>query len=126
MITSASLQLIASSGGSVIVSATNYTASNLQLIAHSGKAKGANLVIKDANKLTASSCQLIASANPGHVYFDFITRNGILIYKREALGRKAPVLCVNDASTLCLDNIHILQQFKHKTPNLQANSLITT
>jgi len=69
--TTSNLQLIASSGGSVIVSATNYTTSNLQLIANSGKAKGANLLIKDANKLTTSNCQLIASANPGHVYFDF-------------------------------------------------------
>ena len=71
MITSSSLQLIAGSGGSVIVSATDYTSSSLQLIANAGKAKGANLIIRDANKLTSSSCQLIASANPGHVFFDF-------------------------------------------------------
>lgn len=71
MLTASNLQLIVGAGGSVIVSATNYTATNLQLIANAGKAKGTNLIIKDANKLTASNCQLIATANPGHVYFDF-------------------------------------------------------
>ena len=69
--TALNLQMIANAGGTVIVSASNYTALNLQTIANAGKAKGANLIVKDANKLTALNCQTIASANPGHVTFDF-------------------------------------------------------
>lgn len=71
MITASSLQSIASAGGSVIVNADNFTASSLRNIASAGKATGAELIIKDASKLTSSSCQSIASANPGHVIFDF-------------------------------------------------------
>ena len=41
------------------------------MIANAGKNKGAELIVKNANKLTALNCQMIASANPGHVHFDF-------------------------------------------------------
>ena len=71
MMTVLNLQSIASSGGSVIVSAASYSALNLQSIAMTCKAKGVDLVIKEANKLTVLNCQTIASANPGHVTFDF-------------------------------------------------------
>ena len=63
--------MIASAGGSVEVNAADYTALNLQMIANAGKNKGANLIVKDAKKLTPLNCQMIASANPGHVFFDF-------------------------------------------------------
>ena len=71
MMTVLNLQSIASYGGSVIVSAANYSVLNLQSIAMTGKAKGVDLIIKDANKLTVLNCHTIASANPGYVTFDF-------------------------------------------------------
>ena len=71
MVTTSSLQSIAHSGGSVIVNAGDFTVSSLQSIAHAGQATGAELIIKEASRLTSSSCQSIASANPGHVTFDF-------------------------------------------------------
>lgn len=71
MKTTSNLQAIANAGGSVIVSATKYTTSSLQSIANACKSGGSNLIIRDADKLITSSCQAIASANPGHVYFDF-------------------------------------------------------
>ena len=71
MMTISSLQSIAHSGGSVIVDAGNFTTSSLKSIAYAGQATGAELIIKGASGLTSSSCQSIASANPGHVTFDF-------------------------------------------------------
>lgn len=65
------LQSIASAGGSVIVDASNFNVLNLQSIATAGKAKGATLIINNANVLTALNCQAIASSNPGHVIFNF-------------------------------------------------------
>lgn len=71
MKTTSSLQTIAYAGGSVIVSATKYTSSSLQSIANACKSSGSSLIVKNADELTISSCQSIASANPGLVYFDF-------------------------------------------------------
>lgn len=71
MITSLSLQAIASAGGSVIVSAADFTVISLKAIASAGKTNGVELIVKDANKLTSLNCKSIASANPGHVTFDF-------------------------------------------------------
>lgn len=65
------LQAIASAGGSVIVDAKNLNSLNLQAIANAGKAKGATLIINNANCLNVLNCQAIASANPGHVIFNF-------------------------------------------------------
>ena len=66
-----SLKSIASSGGSVVVSAKDFDVLSLKEIAFSGKDKGCNLIINDANVLDTLSCKSIASSNPGHVIFNF-------------------------------------------------------
>lgn len=67
-----SLKAIASAGGSLIISAKGFDVLSLKSIAAAGQATGAQLTIKDANKLDVLSCKGIASANPGHVVFDFV------------------------------------------------------
>lgn len=66
-----SLKGIASSGGSVIVSAKDYDVLSLKGIATAGKDKGSNLTINDADALDTLSCKGIAGCNPGHVTFNF-------------------------------------------------------
>lgn len=66
-----SLKGIASSGGSVVVSAKDVDVLSLKGIASSGKDKGCVLIINDANVLDTLSCKNIASCNPGHVIFNF-------------------------------------------------------
>ncbi len=66
-----SIKGIASTGGSVIVSAKDYDVLSLKGIATAGKNTGSNLIINDANALDALSCKGIASCNPGHVTFNF-------------------------------------------------------
>ena len=66
-----SLKGIASSGGSIVVSAKDFDVLSLKGIASSGKDKGCNLIINDANALDTLSCKSIASINPGHVIFNF-------------------------------------------------------
>lgn len=68
------LQSIVFSGGSVIVEAKNYTASELQSIAFTAKSHGAQVTIRHASILTTSQCKSIAFSGGGHgnVTFDFI------------------------------------------------------
>lgn len=66
-----SLKGIASSGGSVIVSAKDYDVLCLKGIATAGKNTSSNLIINDANVLDTLSCKGIASCNSGHVIFNF-------------------------------------------------------
>lgn len=66
-----SLKAIAFSGGSVVVSAKDFDALSLKGIASSGKDKGCDLIINDANVLDTLNCKSIASSNPGHVIFNF-------------------------------------------------------
>lgn len=66
-----SLKGIAASGGSVIVSASNFDVLSLKGIAASGKNTGAQLIIRDAKKLDVLSCKGIAASHPGYVIFDF-------------------------------------------------------
>jgi hypothetical protein len=68
---SLSLRNIASVGGSMVISANCYDSLSLRNIASAGKSSGADLIIKDAEHLDPLSCRNIASANPGHVTFDF-------------------------------------------------------
>ena len=62
---------IASSGGSLIVSAKTFSALDLRGIATAGKKSNAHLEIKDAGNLSALDCKGIASCHPGYVTFDF-------------------------------------------------------
>lgn len=67
------LQSIVFSGGSVIVDATEYSASTLQSIAFTAKTHGAQVTIRKASCLTTSQCKSIAFSGGGHgvVTFDF-------------------------------------------------------
>lgn len=65
------LQMIAKSGGNLVVEAKSYSALDLQMVAAAGKENGATLTIMGAGKFSSLDCQLIAKANPGHVTFNF-------------------------------------------------------
>ena len=65
------LREIARRGGCVIVKAEEYTAVQLKDVAMFGKAANSKLIIRHASELAFTDCQVIASANPGNVYFDF-------------------------------------------------------
>ena len=65
------LQMIAKSGGNLVVEAKSYSALDLKLVAAAGKENGATLTIMGAGKFSSLDCQLIAKANPGHVTFNF-------------------------------------------------------
>lgn len=69
--TSTSLKEIAFIGGNIILSAEDYTSSQIKEIVFSGRTKGCNVIIKNANNFTTSQCKEIAFVNPGHVTFDF-------------------------------------------------------
>lgn len=58
-------------GGNLIISAEDYTTSQIKEIVFSGKTKGSNVLIKNADKFTTTQCKEIAFVNPGHVTFDF-------------------------------------------------------
>lgn len=65
------LQMIARSGGNIIVEAKPYTALDLRMVASACKESNATLTILGASKFTSLDCQMIAKANPGHVTFNF-------------------------------------------------------
>jgi hypothetical protein len=65
------LRSIALAGGSIVVDARQYNASDLRAIAVTGKIKGAKLFIKNAKTLSTPDCTSIALANPNNVEFDF-------------------------------------------------------
>ncbi len=65
------LQMIARSGGNIIVEAKPYTALDLRMVASACKESKATLTILGASKFTSLDCQMIAKANPGHVTFNF-------------------------------------------------------
>ena len=69
--TSLNLKEIAFVGGNIIISAEDYTTSQIKEIVFSGKSKGCFLTIRNANKLTTLQCKEIAFINPNHVTFDF-------------------------------------------------------
>ena len=69
--TSSSLKEIAFVGGNIILSAEDYTSSQIKEIVFSGRTKGCSVIIKNANKFTTSQSKEIAFVNPGHVTFDF-------------------------------------------------------
>lgn len=69
--TSSSLKEIAFVGGNIILSADDYTTSQIKEIVFSGKTSGGTILIKNANKFTTTQCKEIAFVNPGHVTFDF-------------------------------------------------------
>lgn len=71
MKTSLDLRSIASSGGNLVVDAEGYSMLDLKTVAAAGKETGANLIIYNADKLSGLDCRIIASANPGHVTFNF-------------------------------------------------------
>lgn len=65
------LQMIARSGGNIIIDAKPYTALDLRMVASAGKETKATLTILGAGKFTSLDCRMIAKANPGHVTFNF-------------------------------------------------------
>lgn len=69
--TSLDLKSIASNGGNLIVDAEGYSMLDLKAVAAAGKGTGANLTINNAEKFSGLDCKMIASANPGHVTFNF-------------------------------------------------------
>lgn len=69
--TSSQLREIAFIGGNIILSADDYTTSQIKEIVFDGRSKGCNVTIKNANKFTTMQCKEIAFVNPGHVTFDF-------------------------------------------------------
>lgn len=66
--TSFELQAIAAAGGGIIVDAGRFSAAELKAIALK---LSAPMVIRNATKLGATECQLIAKLSPGKVSFDF-------------------------------------------------------
>ena len=67
------IQSIVFTGGSVILSAKNFTAADLQHFAFIAKSHGAKITIKHATILTTSQCKSIAFSGGGQgvVTFDF-------------------------------------------------------
>ena len=65
------LKGIASSGGSLIVSANDISVLDLKSLASTCRIKNVHLEIKDAGNLSALDCKGIASCLPGYVIFDF-------------------------------------------------------
>ena len=65
------LEGIASSGAHLVVNGDDYSTFDLKAIALSGRRTKSTLMIKRASKLSSFDCKSIASANPGHVTFDF-------------------------------------------------------
>lgn len=68
--TSLDLQMIAKTGGNLIIDAIPYSALDLQMVAKAGKDTGATLTIMGAGKFSSLDCQMISKANPGHVTFN--------------------------------------------------------
>ena len=69
--TSLDLQMIAKTGGNLIIDASPYSAIDLQLVAKAGKDTGETLTIMGAKKFSSLECQMISKSNPGHVTFNF-------------------------------------------------------
>jgi len=65
------LQGIAQAGGSIDISATKLDFLSLQTVAIAGKTGGAQLIIRDAIRLSSLEAKAIASKNPGKVTFVF-------------------------------------------------------
>ncbi|MBF1288884.1 MAG: hypothetical protein HXM98_00460 [Porphyromonadaceae bacterium] len=65
------LKLIASAGGNLIINEGNYSGTDLKIVATASCEGKGTLMIKRVSRLSALDCQIIASANPGHVTFDF-------------------------------------------------------
>lgn len=67
------IQAILFSGGSVIVDATDYPALSLRGLAVVAKSHGANITIRNAQKLSTLECKNIALASGGQgiITFDF-------------------------------------------------------
>lgn len=65
------LKEIAFTGGSIVLSAEDYTTSQIKEVVFAGKSKGCTVTIRNANKFTTTQCKEIAFVNPGHVTFDF-------------------------------------------------------
>jgi len=63
-------------GGNIIISAKDYTVTNLKEFVFIAKNKGVCVTIKQAYKLTAMDCKSIAFINPGKVTFDFSEQYG--------------------------------------------------
>ena len=69
--TSIDLQMIAKTGGNLVIDASPYSAIDLQMVAKAGKDTGATLTIMGARKFSSIDCQMISKSNPGHVTFNF-------------------------------------------------------
>ena len=65
------LKLIASAGGNLIINEGNYSVTDLKIVATASCEGKGTLMIKRVSRLSTLDCQNIASANLGHVTFDF-------------------------------------------------------
>lgn len=67
------IKSIVFTGGSVVISACDYTISDLKSIVFVAKSHNAKIIIKNADKLTTNDCKSIAFSNGGcgNVFFDF-------------------------------------------------------
>lgn len=63
-------------GGNIVISARDYTVTNLKEFAFVAKSKGVCITIKQAQKLTFLECKSIAFINPGKITFDFSEQYG--------------------------------------------------
>lgn len=67
------IKSICSLGGSVIVSANDFTPLDLKGIALIAKSSGAKIIIKNASRLSSLSCRgIVATVGQGVVTFDFV------------------------------------------------------